>query len=97
MADVAASATIATTTSTTPTLHGETAGGDRAVTFGARAVSFGDRAVTFEEEPFVILEETSWEFYQRGGWKATNAVINSFLEEQYLLGVPKAAMNVDEE
>ena len=72
LADAAASPTmrwfpyVPPTTSTMPTLHGETAGGDRAVTFGARAVSFGDRAVTFEEEPFVIFLETSWEFYEQG-------------------------------
>ena len=86
MADVAASATIATTTSTTPTLHGATAEGDRAVHFGA----------TPEEEWSIpVFREIPWECHNRGGWKATNAAINEFLEEQYVSGVPSTWRYVD--
>ena len=28
-----------------------------------------------------------WEFYERGGWKRMESLINTFLEEQCLLGV----------
>ena len=38
-----------------------------------------------------------WEFYEWGGWKATNAFINDFLEEQFLSGVNQAFMKIDDE
>ena len=42
-----------------------------------------------------MIVSCTWEYYERGGWKAMPADINRYLEEQYLLGSPTPEFFID--
>ena len=42
-----------------------------------------------------MIRGCTWEYHERGGWKAMPADINRYLEEQYLLGSPTPQQFID--